>query len=141
MADQTLTLTLPESVYKTLSDRAARRNRTVESEAAEYLGTAPPEAGPFAEDLTGEIESILAGMIGLTDEELRRVLADSTSQAGQDRLADLSWEASRRPLSGEELAERRRLATESDRKMLIRAQALAILRQRGEDVTGLLTIR
>ncbi len=136
MADLTLTLTLPEPVYRVLSERAARRGRTVETEAAEYLGTAPP---PDAhEDGVPDLDALLAPFRPLPEEELLRLLGSSLSKDEQERVAALNRKAAATGLSAEERVEQDRLVALYEQKVLLRGQAMATLRERGYPLADLL---
>jgi plasmid stability protein len=134
MAEHTLTLTLPEPVLKTLRARAEHSNRTVEAEAAEWLAQAPavPEEGPR------DLDALLAPFRAKTDEELRALLCSSLTAQEQQRVADLNARAAATGLTEQEREEQGRLVALFDEKLLLRAQALGVLRERGYSLAELI---
>lgn len=134
MAEHTLTLTVPEPVWRTLRARAEHRKRTVEAEAAEWLAQAPPvpDEGPK------NLEALLAPFRSKTDDELRALLQSALTPPEQQRVAELNSKAAATGLSEQEREEQGRLVALFDEKLLLRAQALGVLRERGYSVDELI---
>jgi plasmid stability protein len=134
MAENTLTVTLTEPVLKNLRARAEHSNRTVEAEAAEWLAQAPPvsEEGPR------DLDALLAPFRSKTDEELRALLRSSLTAQEQQRVADLNSKAAATGLTEQEREEQDRLVALFDEKLLLRAQALGVLRERGYSLAELI---
>lgn len=128
---QTLTLTLPDSVVWKLQ-RASELT---------YLSMDEIVAGAVDATLIGEqmlpaaLEAELAVMHLFSDEALWTATYPSISLFEQERLAQINELAHERPLSRAEELEQQALLDAYNRSMLRRAQALALLKQRGHDIT------
>jgi plasmid stability protein len=134
MAEQTLTLTLPEVLYHHLRDRAAGSNRTVEDEIMEILTTAVPVAG----ELPAELEKAISPLSVLDDEALWRAARTRLGSEDAARLEELHEKREREGLSAAESDTLAGLVRQYERALLVRAQAAALLKQRGHDVSVLL---
>ncbi len=130
MTTQMVTLDLPEPIYLRLRERAAQMRRTIEEEARETLVSAVSEQDALPDDL----EAAIAPMTLLTDAELW--------QAGRVQLPDdvvaqieaLHFKRQNQGLTDDEAATAAALVRQYERAMLIRAQAAALLKQRGHDM-------
>ena len=134
MATQTVTLNMPGPVYDQLMHRAFETHRSFEEEALDVLATVLPGRGDLPSDLKQAIDSLA-------------VLNDAALwQAAESRLADevaseLEALHDKRDCLGLTVSESQQLAAlvrQYERQMLIRAQAAALLRERGHDVARLL---
>jgi len=131
MAEQTITVKLPESAVRKLQRAAELTHRSVDeilANAIHAVLTAPPDLPP---DLADE----LAAMRLLSDEALWAAVQPSLSPAEEARLKQLNRIAGERPLTQAEAAEQAALLEAYHRSLLRRAQALAILAQRGHPVS------
>jgi DNA-binding helix-hairpin-helix protein with protein kinase domain len=134
MSEHTLTLTLPATIYQMLKDRAEGSKRTVEDEIKEILVTAVPEAAELSADLQEAISSLSA----MRDDELWRAARSQLTLEDAAELEALHDKQREREELSE--AERQRLTAlmyQYERSMLTRAQAAALLRQRGHDISSL----
>ncbi len=137
MSEQTLTLTLPSSIYRILKDRAEGSKRTVEDEIKEILVTAVPEATELPTDL----QEAIASLTELSDDELWQAARTRLTVEDASELEALhDKERQREELTEREKERQRALMHQYDRTMLIRAQAAALLHQRGHDVSRLVVI-
>jgi hypothetical protein len=128
---KTVTLTLPDSVLSKLNRAAELTHRSVDEIVA-----ATVEAALTAHvDLPAELEAELAAMRLFSDEALWAATYPSMSAFEQQRLAQLNEAAQDHALTPAEQAEQQSLLRAYNRSILRRAQALAILKQRGHDVT------
>jgi plasmid stability protein len=131
MAEQTMTLTLSQAIFDRLQARARRHQRPVEDEAALTLA-----ASVGAEQRPADIEATVAALAALDDEALWRV------SRGQPTVEDgvlLDALIDKRRRGGLTEAEERMLADlidRHDRVMVLRAEAVALLRARGRDVSA-----
>ena len=83
----------------------------------------------------------LAAMQLFSDTALRAAVEPSLSPAEQWRLHHLNATAGERELTSAEKDEQQALIAAYNRSVLRRAKALAILAQRGHDLTGILRVR
>lgn len=134
MATQTVTLRMPDPLYDQLMHRAVETQRSFEEETLEVLAAVLPGRGELSADLKQAIDSLV-------------VLEDAALwQAAQSRLADdvaseleaLHDKRDRVGLTDSESQQLAALLRQYERQMLVRAQAAALLRERGHDVTRLL---
>jgi plasmid stability protein len=134
MTTQTITLDLPELLYRKLKVRAAQSQRTVEDELLDVLATAVPLADDLADDLIAAITPLAT----LNDADLWRAAQARLPDDVAARLEALHLKRQREGLIELEEREQAGLIRQYERVMLVRAQAAAILKQRGHDVSGLL---
>ena len=134
MTDRTVTVTVPSTLYELLEQRAQQRERSVEDEVVLTLAASVPAD----DDLPADLEATLASFVALDDEILWRLARSRVAEEDAVRLEELSDQRQRAGLTNEELREAEELVQRHDRVMLVRAEAAAVLRQRGHDVSGLL---
>ncbi len=134
MSLQTVTLELPEPLYERLRDRAALSQRSVEVEARETLASALQED----DSLPADLEAAIAPLALLSDAELWQAGRTRLSQKTVEQLAELNLKRQREGLTEAEAATAATLIHQYERVMLIRAEAAALLKQRGHDVSALL---
>ena len=129
-----LTVDLPKSMYESLRKKAKAARRGVDVELVEVLQKAlTPDDGP-----TENVEGLLDGMKFLTDRELRKTAQSARIRKAAGELAELNDKCQRDGLSREERQRREQLLGVVDRFVLIRSEALALLKERGRDVSRLL---
>lgn len=130
MAEKMIAIDLPESTYRKLKRAAEKTYRSVDEvlhSAIESSLPAPPDAPP-------ELARELAAMHLFSDDALWAAAKPSLSLAGQTRLMQLNQLAGQRKLTTAETAEHQDLLAAYYHSLLRRAQALAILAQRGHPV-------
>ena len=130
MLEQTITVRLSPSIIARLERAAELTYRSVDEVLASAINAtliAPPG---LPDDLAGE----LAAMRLLSDQALRAATHPSLASAHQHRLTQLNYAAGERTLTQAEVAEQTALLTAYHRSVLRRAQALAILAERGYPV-------
>ena len=130
MSEQTITIKLPEATLRKLRRAAELTHRSVDEIVTSTIQAAlvaPP-------DLPPELSDELAAMHLLSDDALWAAAQPSLSPAQQTRLEQLNHIAGQRPLTQAEAAEQAALLEAYHRSLLRRAQALAILAQRGHPV-------
>jgi plasmid stability protein len=133
MASQTLTLQVPATLYSQLKQRAEQAQRTVEAETLELLAATVPAA----EGLAPDVQQALTSLSLLDDEALRHAAASRLGSEAAAELEALHFKQQREGLSEAESQRRAELIRQYERAMLVRAQAVALLRQRGHDVSSL----
>ena len=118
---------LPEPLFQRLKRAADLTHRSVEEIAAATLEAALPLLPALPPDIANE----LAAMHLLSDEALWAATAPSFSPTEEYRLNQLNIAAAERALTPAESAEQHSLITAYRHSVLRRAQAFAILAQRG----------
>ena len=134
MTTQTVTLDLPELLYQKLRLRAAQSQRTVEDELLEVLATAVP----IIDDLPADLSTAITPLATLNDADLWRAAQTQLPPNVAIRLEELHLKRQRAGLTGQQEREAAALIRQYERAMRIRAQAAALLKQRGYDVARLL---
>ncbi|MCP4007444.1 MAG: hypothetical protein GY725_24950 [bacterium] len=135
MSSQAVTLNLPGSVFARYKRLAERTHRTVEAELVDVVSTAHPED----ETLPPDLEAAVTELETEDDEELWRAARNRLSVETTERLEALHFKQRDRGLSDEERSTLARLLRNYERNMLVRARAAALLKERGHDVSVILT--
>lgn len=130
VADQTLTVRLPAAVAAKIQSAAALTYRTIDDIVATTIDAALVEPPSAPADLAAEF----AAMHLLSDQALQAAARPSISPAELYRLRQLNHMAGERSLTPAEAAEQEALLHTYQVSALRRAQALAILAQRGYDI-------
>ena len=134
MTAQDVTIRLPKALYEQLQSRAARRQRTVADEVLDVL----TGATPATEVLPDELEHAIAELIAVDDAILWQVARSHMPLDAIERLQELNLKRQREGLTDTEQQESDQLIRQYERSMLVRAQAVALLKQRGHDVSTIL---
>lgn len=127
MSDQPILLQLPEELYARIRQIAEESQIPVESVLVDSLALLFGEL-PDNNSLTPEMLSALA------DEQLWAIVHRHLAWSLDSRLRELSELGKTGQLSTEEYAEMERLVEQMDRHILLRSEALWLLKQRGHDV-------
>lgn len=135
MAMQPVTLNLPGPLYKRLKRRADRSHRTVEAELLEMVVSAVP----VADELPAELEDAISPLALLDDEALWRAARSHFPAEASAQLESLHLKRQSEGLTEIETQTLAGLMRQYERAMLVRAQAAALLKQRGHDVAGLIS--
>jgi plasmid stability protein len=133
MTTQSLTLNVPESLFTCLKQRAERSQRSVEAETLAVLATAVP----LAEELPAELAEALEPLALLDDAALWEAARQRLAPQMAAELDALHLKQQREGLTEAERQTLAALVRHYERAMLVRAQAAALLRQRGHDVRDL----
>jgi hypothetical protein len=130
MTFPTVSLQVPEPIYRRLQRMAEITHRPVEDVLTTTINVAlPPDPG-----LPADLADALAAMTMLSDAALWAATESSLSPTQQRRLSQLSHAGGSRKLTAAESAELSRLLDQYDRSVLRRARALAILAHRGYEI-------
>ena len=129
---QTLTLKVPGPLYDRLKHRAQRSNRTVEDETIDLLVALMPTT----DELPGDIAEAISHLSVLDDGSLWQAARAHLSPEDASRLEELHYKRQREGLDDAEARELPPLVRQYERFMLVRAQAAALLKQRGHDICG-----
>ena len=130
----TVTLKLPIQLYNRFRRRAYKTHRPIEIEVLEAVAT----GAPAEDDLPSDLSQMLADLGALDDAALWQ--AARQHFAGEDvaRLEQFHLKRQREGLTPAETESAETLIRQYERAMLARAQAAALLRQRGYDVSELI---
>jgi hypothetical protein len=133
MATQTLTVIVPDRLYSRIQHRAEKANRTVEAELLDVLATAVPGDEELPRDL---VESI-ASLTLLDDSALWHAARNCLDLPTSARLEHLHLKRQKDGLTRIEDDEMNDLMRRYERAILVRARAVALLQQRGQDISSL----
>jgi hypothetical protein len=137
MSDNTVTIAIPERLYRRLQVVADTTNRPISDILVESAEAMLPVAEADA-DLPPELADELAAMRLFSDEALWKAVEPTLSLAQQERLTELTQQQQDRgTLTAIERDELEALLGEYDRSVLRRAQALALLSLRGHPLPDL----
>ncbi len=127
MTDQSVLLQMPGELYERIRQIAAESNRPVENVLLDSIillfGELPPD-----DQLTPQ------SLGGFSDEQLWALAHRPLAWPLDARLQELTALGKSGALSAEQQAELERLVSALDRYVLLRSQALLLLKQRGHDV-------
>jgi plasmid stability protein len=133
MTSQALTVQLPDNLYTRIKQRADQAHRSVEAELLDLLATAVPET----DELPADLHQALTALESLDDEELWRAARGRLAVALAAELEALHLKRQREGLNESETQRCAELVRNYERAMLVRAQAIALLHQRGHNVSSL----
>ncbi len=128
---QTVSVELPEPIFRRLRHIAEVTHRSVE----DVLATTVDAALPQTPGVPPEVADDLAAMAVFSDAALWTAAETTLSPEQQRRLSQLTQEGETRLLPDAEAAELTQLIDAYDRAVLRRAKALALLAQRGFDIS------
>jgi plasmid stability protein len=135
MSIRTLTLSLPDALYSQLKQRAEHAYRTTEEEAVDVLASAIP----VAERRPADLAETVAALFLLDDEALWRAARNRLGAEVSAQIEELHLKRQREGLSEVEDQGLSSLMRQYERVLLVRAHAAALLKQRGQDMSELLT--
>jgi hypothetical protein len=135
MAAHPVTLRLPAPLYDRFSSRAERAQRSLEAELLEAVATIAAEE----EESSRDVAEAVAALELLSDADLWRAARNPLAEADRSRLEALNLKQQKENLTPTEKESLERLLLQYDQAVLLRAEAARLLKQRGHDVSGLLT--
>ena len=133
MALQTVTVHLPEMLYRQVARRAQRMRRSVEDELVEVVSTAMPTMEALPSDIVDDLEQLTY----LTDAEMWEAARTTLPRQNSERMQALVLKRQGVRLTAVEERELKRLTHLADRAMLVRAQAAVLLKERGHSIESL----
>ncbi len=137
MATHTIRLDVPSELYERLKQRAAHAQRSVEAELLSVV-----QAAVRGEDeLPPDLADALIPLTSMDDAELWQAAGSHLPDGAARRLEALNLKRQREGLTEREERVASSLLRQYERFMLIRAEAAALLKRRGHDVSGLLASR
>jgi plasmid stability protein len=132
MSSQVVMLKLPDDLYRQVEQRARQKQHSIEDELLSVVNNFLR-----VEEIPEEIENAMAELSFLTDEELWQAAQTVLTQGENERMQELAFKHQSDGTTPAEQQEMERLLRRYDQIMLVRAQAVALLKQRGHDVSSL----
>jgi len=129
MSGKSITLDLPEDLYERVRQVAEQSQRPLERvlvESIRLLFVLPPTST--------DVVTTLAAMPGYSDAQLWAVVYQRLAWPQSQRLHELSAKNKLEKLTADEQSECEHLLTFNDRAMLLRSEALLLLKNRGHDI-------
>ena len=133
MALQTVTIQLPDRIYRDVAKRARHMHRSVAEEVVAVVS----EALPTINDLPGELAEELDQLALMNDTELWQAAQTRLGEAEATQMQTLVWKQQRDGLTTREQNKAENLLQRYNRTMLVRAKAAVLLKERGFDITSL----
>jgi hypothetical protein len=130
MSAQTVSLNLPSALYARLKHRAEQSRRSIEAELLEVVVTAVP----LADELPPDLNEAVSPLALLDDGDLWRAARSGLASEAATEMERLHLKRQSEGLSESETQTLAGLVRQYERAMLVRAQAAALLKQRGHDV-------
>jgi hypothetical protein len=137
MAAHAVTLRLPPPLFDHFQSRAERAHRSLEAELLEAVATVAADEEELSHDLVKAISDLEL----LKDEELWRAARNSLSDDAKSQLEALNLKQQREELTPAEKEMLEHLTHQYDQALLLRAEAARLLKERGHEVSRLLTVR
>jgi hypothetical protein len=134
MGRQTITIAIPEETYEPFRQHAERARQSVEDAVVEAMRAALDDGNEVGAE--GR-QATLAALSLLDTPTLWQMIQRGAENEDVLLLAALNEKRQRQALTEAEEHVVRDLIRRHDRAVLLRAKALALLRQRGEDVSAL----
>lgn len=134
MADQTLTVNLPDDLYSRLRKRADEAHHTIEDEVVGVLEASMPDD----ESLPVGLVKLLDFMTLMDDETLWRIAERNTLTREAHKGLQQLRAKSHKGLTPAEEQRQADLLEQYDEGVLVRSKALALLKQRGQNIDALL---
>lgn len=136
MTAEAMTVHIPDVLYARLQERARQTQRSIEEELVEALAEAVSlEDAPLPSDVTNALGSLRT----MPDDALwQTARASHLSPAAAAHLEELNQKRQRESLTIEEHHVAEALLHQYERAMLVRAAAMALLKERGLDISDLL---
>lgn len=137
MPTQALTVNLPDNLYRQVAQRAERMHSSLEDELIAVVAAALSTTS----DVPVETLDAMAQLVYLNDHELWAAARMVVAPVDNERMQSLLFKRQTDGLTSSEQDEAERLLQRAEHVMLVRAQAMALLRARGYDVSHLIQPR
>ncbi len=128
MPAQTVTLTLPETLYERAKETAQAIDRSLEQVLTQSIALSLPA---LETDLPPDMRSELTALSLFSDDELRTIARSTMDERQQERLQDLAEAQKHRSLTPAEQSDLAQLMDKAERVMLRKAEAYRLLARRG----------
>jgi hypothetical protein len=133
-ASHSMTVAVPLETYEPFRQQSERAHQSVEEAVVQAMQAALATTGAST---AGERQAMLAALEALDTAALWQIVNRGAETEDVLLLVALNEKRQRQGLTEVEEAAVQALIRQHDRAVLLRAKALAVLRQRGEDVGGL----
>jgi hypothetical protein len=130
---QPVTLSIPEALYEKLLQRAEQTQRTVADELLDLVVASLPAEDDLDADLTRSVSQLAT----LGDAALLQAARATMPADAAEELERLHLKRQREGLAEDEAAAAAALTRQYERVMLLRAEAAALLAERGHDLAGI----
>jgi plasmid stability protein len=137
MAARPVTLRLPVPLYDHFQNRAERAHRSLEAELLDAVATVAVDEEELSQDVAQAIRELAL----LNDKELWSAARNRFPDDSKAQLEALNFKQQRAELTPVEKETLEQLVHQYDQAVLLRAEAARLLRERGHEVTKLLTAR
>ena len=134
MTERSIVVTLPDGLFERVRHVAESSGRSLEAVILEGIEVLFQR--PDGDDV--DMDAALAVLSDYTDVQLWAVVYRRLTGEQSARLHELSATTERRPLTESEEAELASLLALVDRDMLLRSEALLLLKERGQDIEAYL---
>lgn len=134
MATQHVTLDVPDSLYERIRRMAEEAHRSVADELLHVVATALPDADQLPPDLHEAVSQLAV----LDDAALLGAARAAMPRDAAAELEQLHFKRQREGLTEAEEQAATTLTRLYERFMLVRAEAAALLADRGHDLSGIL---
>ncbi len=131
MTAQTVTLTLPQTLYERARETAQAIDRPVEQVLTQSIAISLPI---LETDLPPDVRADLVALPLTGDDELWSIARSTMDKDQQTHLRDLAEAQKHRPLTSNEQSDLDRLMNKAERVMLRKAEAYRLLARRGYTV-------
>lgn len=131
MTVRTITVQLPETLYRQAKETAAARSLSIEEVVMQSIAISLP---PLEDDLPADLRSALSSLMLLGDDELWAIARSEMDEPDQDRLEALTELREGGTLSYPENEEFEGLLSKSDFLMVKKAEAYRLLTRRGYSI-------
>ncbi len=134
MNAQSVTLNVPNALYERFKRRAEETHRSVEVELLEAMAVAVP----VADEIPPDLAEVVSSLARLDDETLQRAARSHFPAERAAELERLHLKRQDEGLTRDESQRAAELTRQYEQAVLVRAQAAAMLMQRGHDISTLL---
>jgi hypothetical protein len=122
---------MPAGLYERLKRRADQAHRSIEAEMLETVASAVPADNSLSSDL----EEAVSRLALMDDNALWELVQTHFPAEKSAHLSSLHWKRQDTGLEQTETQQAAQLAQELERFMFLRAQAMALLMQRGHELS------
>ena len=128
VAVRTVTVQLPETLYRQAKETAAANSLSIEEVLAQSIALSLP---PLEDELPPDLRRQLSSLMLLSDDELWDIARAEMAAGQQDRLETLTDSREVRELTVEETLELEAIISEGESVMVKKAEAYRLLSRRG----------
>ncbi|MGH7487210.1 MAG: hypothetical protein ACREMY_16640 [bacterium] len=126
---------MPAPLYENFKSRAERSHRSLEAELLDAVATVASDD----EELPYDVAKAIGDLGLLSDQELWRAAQNRFSDDARLQLEAFNFKQQRERLAPAEKETQEHLVHQYDQAVLLRAEAVRLLKERGHDVSKLLT--